>query len=142
MVSTKQKVIIGVGILAFAVGVYFLTKKNQNGTSILGGKPKKFIDEGDANVVPSFSASQKSALLYEAMNRYTGTDETLIFEALTDVTQAQFGLINKSFGYKNYNSLVGYNTIGGSQAPLKTWLKEELNDADYSLLRKKFPLYL
>lgn len=142
MINTKQKVIIGVGILAFSVGVYFLTKKNKNGTSIIGGKPKKYIDEGDINLAPSFSASQKSALLYEAMNRYSGTDENLIFETLTDVTQAQFGLINKVFGYKNYNSIVGYNTIGGSKAPLKTWLKEELNEAEYSLLRKKFPFYL
>ena len=142
MINTKQKIIIGTGILVFAVGVYFLTKKDQNGKSILGGGKKKFIDEGDANLPPSFSASQKALLLYGAMNLYTGTDETLIFETLTDVTQAQFGLINKSFGLKNYNSIVGYNTIGGSKVPLKTWLREELSDADYSLLRKKFPIYL
>ena len=76
------------------------------------------------------------------MNKYNGTDETKIFEALTDVSQSQFGLINKAFGLKNYNSIVGYNTIGGSKSSLKTWLREELNDADYSLLRKKFPIYL
>lgn len=139
---TKQKIIIGTGVLVFAVGVYFLTKTNQNGKSILGGGNKKYVDEGDANLAPVFSPYQKSALLYDAMNRYTGTDETLIFETLTDVTQIQFGLINRVFGLKNYNSIVGYNTIGGSKVPLKTWLREELSDADYSLLRKKFPTYL
>ncbi len=142
MITTKKKIIVGVSVLVFAVGIYLLTKKGVNGTSILGGKKPKYIAEGDINLVPLFSASQKVTLLYEAMNKYNGTDETKIFEALTDVSQAQFGLINKTFGLKNYNTIVGYNTIGGSKLPLKTWLKEELSDADYSLLRKKFPIYL
>lgn len=140
--DTKQKIIVGTGILVFTVGVYFLTKKNQNGTSIIGGGNKKYIDEGDVNLVPVFSASQKASLLYDAMNRYSGTDETQIFETLTGVTQPQFGQISRVFGFKNYNSIVGYNTFGGSKLPLKTWLKEELSDAEYSLLRKKFPIYL
>lgn len=142
MITTKKKIIVGVSILVFTVGIYFLTKKGKNGTSIIGPKKPKYIDEGDINSVPIFSASQKVTLLYEAMNKYNGTDETKIFEALTDVSQSQFGLINKAFGLKNYNSIVGYNTIGGSKSSLKTWLREELNDADYSLLRKKFPIYL
>jgi hypothetical protein len=142
MMTTQKKVIIVTASVAIlGLGAYFLTKTNKNGKSLLGGN-KKYIDEGDVNLVPVFSASQKVALLYEAMNRYNGTDETLIFETLTGVSQAQFGLINKTFGLKNYNRILGYNTIGGSKLPLKTWLKEELNDADYSLLRKKFPNYL
>lgn len=142
MITTKKKIIVGVSVLVFAVGIYLLTKKRANGTSILGSKKPKYIDEGDINLVPVFSATQKVTLLYEAMNKYNGTDETKIFEVLTDVSQSQFGLINKTFGLKNYNTIVGYNTVGGSKLPLKTWLKEELNDADYSLLRKKFPIYL
>lgn len=142
MMTTKKKiVIVTASVVILGLGVYFLTKTNKNGKSVLGGN-NKYIDEGDINLVPAFSASQKVALLYDAMNRYSGTDETLIFETLTGVTQAQFGLIQKAFGLKNYNRILGYNTIGGTNLPLKTWLKEELNDADYSLLRKKFPLYL
>ncbi|PWJ97003.1 hypothetical protein BC749_108153 [Flavobacterium araucananum] len=142
MMTTQKKVIIvTASVVILGLGAYFLIKTNKNGKSLLGGN-KKYIDEGDVNLVPVFSASQKVALLYEAMNRYNGTDETLIFETLTGVSQAQFGLINKAFGLKNYNRILGYNTIGGSKLPLKTWLKEELNDADYSLLRKKFPNYL
>lgn len=142
MMTTKKKiVIVTASVVILGLGVYFLTRTNANGKSVLGGN-KKYIDEGDINTVPAFSASQKVALLYDAMNRYNGTDETLIFETLTGVTQAQFGLINKAFGLKNYNRILGYNTIGGTKLPLKTWLKEELNDSEYSLLRKKFPLYL
>jgi hypothetical protein len=141
MTNKKKIIIVGVSVVILGVGVYLLTKTNKNGKSLLGGS-KKYVDEGDVNLMPVFSASQKSALLYEAMNRYNGTDETLIFETLTGVTQAQFGLINKVFGIKNYNRILGYNTIGGTKLPLKTWLKEELNNADYKLLRKKFPLYL
>jgi hypothetical protein len=142
MVSTKKKIIVGVSILVFLTGVYLLTKKGKDGTSVLGPKKPKYIDEGDINLVPVFSAKQKVSILYDAMNKYNGTDETLIFETLTDVTQSPFGLINKTFGLKNYNRILGYNTIGGTNLPLKTWLREELNDADYNLLRKKFPIYL
>ncbi|OXG00015.1 hypothetical protein B0A64_20870 [Flavobacterium araucananum] len=141
MTTQKKVIIVTASVVILGLGAYFLIKTNKNGKSLLGGN-KKYIDEGDVNLVPVFSASQKVALLYEAMNRYNGTDETLIFETLTGVSQAQFGLINKAFGLKNYNRILGYNTIGGSKLPLKTWLKEELNDADYSLLRKKFPNYL
>lgn len=137
----KKAIIIGASVLILGFGGYFLLKTNKDGKSILGGK-KKFIDEGDINTAPVFSAKQKVSLLYEAMNRYSGTDETLIVETLTGVTQAQFGVINKLWGLKNYNTLLGYNTIGGSKLPLKTWLREELNDEYYILLRKKFPLYL
>jgi hypothetical protein len=142
MMTTKKKIIIvTASVVILGLGIYFLTKSDKNGNSVLGGN-KKYIDEGDVNLVPAFSASQKVALLYDAMNSYKGTDETLIFETLTGVTQAQFGLIQKAFGLKNYNRILGYNTIGGTNLPLKTWLKEELSQSDYALLRKKFPLYL
>jgi hypothetical protein len=139
--TTKKAVVIGVSILVLGLGVYFLTKKGKDGKSVLGGN-NKFIDEGDINLVPAFSANQKVSSLYEAMNSYKGTDENLIIETLTGVTQAQFGAINKAFGLKNYNRLLGYNTVGGTKLPLKTWLREELSDDDYNLLRKKFPIYL
>lgn len=139
--TNKRKVIIGVSVLVFGLGVFFLTKKNKNGKSVLGGGTK-YIDEGDVNLIPLFSASQKANVLYNAMNIYTGTDEQTMIEELTGVSQNQFGLISKAFGLRNYNRYLGYNTIGGTQLPLKTWLREELNDADYNLLRKKFPMYL
>lgn len=141
MTDKKKIIIVGVSVVILGIGAYLLTKTNKNGKSLLGGG-KKYVDEGDVNLMPVFSPTQKVSVLYEAMNRYSGTDETLIFETLTGVTQAQFGLISKTFGLKNYNRILGYNTIGGTKLPLKTWLKEELNDADYNLLRKKFPLYL
>ncbi|MFV8374016.1 hypothetical protein ACNQGC_01700 [Flavobacterium sp. GSP11] len=139
--TNKRKVIIGVSVLVFGLGVFFLTKKNKNGKSVLGGGTK-YIDEGDVNLAPLFSASQKANVLYNAMNIYNGTDEQTMIEELTGISQKQFGLISKAFGLRNYNRYLGYNTIGGTKLPLKTWLREELNDADYNLLRKKFPMYL
>ncbi|OAZ04703.1 hypothetical protein [Flavobacterium succinicans] len=139
--TNKTKILLGVSVLVIGTGIFFLTKKNKNGQSVLGGGTK-YIDEGDVNMIPVFSASQKATALYNAMNIYTGTDEQTIIEELTGVSQAQFGLISKAFGLRNYNRLLGYNTIGGTPLPLKTWLREELNDADYHLLRKKFPMYL
>ena len=139
--TNKTKILLGVSVLVIGTGIFFLTKKNKNGQSVLGGGTK-YIDEGDVNLIPVFSASQKATALYNAMNIYTGTDEQTIIEELTGVTQAQFGLISKAFGLRNYNRYLGYNTIGGTPLPLKTWLREELNDADYHLLRKKFPMYL
>ncbi len=141
MTTQKKVIIVTASVVILGLGVYLLTKTNKNGTSVLGGK-KKYIDEGDVNIIPSFSSYQKVALLYDAMNRYLGTDENLIFETLTGVTQVQFGLIQKAWGLKNYNRLLGYNTVGGTALPLKTWLKEELDEKDYNLLRKRFPVYL
>ena len=141
MTTQKKVIIVAASVVILGLGVYLLTKTNKNGTSVLGGK-KKYIDEGDVNIIPSFSPSQKVSLLYDAMNRYLGTDENLIFETLTGVTQVQFGLIQKAWGLKNYNRLLGYNTVGGTKLPLKTWLKEELDEQDYNLLRKRFPVYL
>lgn len=141
MTTQKKVIIVTASVVILGLGVYLLTKTNKNGTSVLGGK-KKYIDEGDVNIIPSFSSYQKVALLYDAMNRYLGTDENLIFETLTGVTQVQFGLIQKAWGLKNYNRLLGYNTVGGTPLPLKTWLKEELDEKDYNLLREHFPVYL
>ena len=141
---TKRKaVIIGVSVVVFGLGIYFLTKPNKNGKSILSGGG--YIDEGDSNTIPVFSAKQKANALYEAM-RYAGTDEQTIFEELSGVTQKQFGLISSAFGLRSYNSWLG-NTTGviGQTLPklsLKMWLKEELSEEDYKLLRKKFPMYL
>jgi hypothetical protein len=139
--TTRNKIIVGVSVAVFIIGIYYVTKPDSNGKTLLGGG-KKYIDEGDINLIPVFSASQKAKILYDAMNSYKGTDEQTIIEALTGVTQSQFGLISKAFGLQNYNRLLGYNTIGGTKLPLKTWLREELNDDDYNLLRGNFPMYL
>jgi hypothetical protein len=141
MTYTKKAIIVSVSVVVLGLGIYLGTKTNKNGKSFLGGK-KKYIDEGDVNLAPVFSPKQKATVLYNAMNIYNGTDEQTIIEELTGVTQNQFGLISKSFGLRNYNRLLGYNTIGGANLSLKTWLKEELSTADYNLLRKKFPMHL
>ena len=104
--TNKTKILLGVSVLVIGTGIFFLTKKNKNGQSVLGGGTK-YIDEGDVNMIPVFSASQKATALYNAMNIYTGTDEQTIIEELTGVTQAQFGLISKAFGLRNYNRYLG-----------------------------------
>lgn len=137
--TTKKAIIIGVAVIILGTGAYLLTK-TKNGKSIFGGGGG-YIDEGDSNTVPVFSAKQKSHLIYEAMNRM-GTDFDTIVRELTGVTQNQFGLINQAFGLQNYNSLAGYNTYGGKKRTLSEWMKEELDSDQLNLLRKKFPMYL
>lgn len=137
MTNTKKAIIVGVSVVVLGLGIYFLTKspkdKNNGGSG--------YIDEGDSNTVPVFSAKQKSHLIYEAMNQM-GTDFDTIVRELTGVTQKQFSLISQAFGLQNYNSLAGYNTMGGNKRSLVEWLKLELDDAQLKLLRKKFPMYL
>ena len=68
--TNKTKILLGVSVLVIGTGIFFLTKKNKNGQSVLGGGTK-YIDEGDVNMIPVFSASQKATALYNAMNIYT-----------------------------------------------------------------------
>ena len=63
MTNTRKAVIVSISVVVLGVGIYFATKTNKNGKILLGGK-KKYIDEGDVNLVPVFSAKQKATTLY------------------------------------------------------------------------------
>lgn len=137
--KTRTKIIGGIIIAGTIAGVVLLTKKN---TSHKG----KYLDDNPENYATIiFDPKLVAQKLYEAM-RTTGTDEDYIFDTLTGVTQPQFSAVIKSFGLKPYNSLTGnqYGIIGTTlpKRDLKYWLKNELSEKQYKLLRTKFPNYL
>jgi hypothetical protein len=137
--KTRTKIIGGAILLGTITGIILLNRKRAPQKS-------KYLDDNPENSLTIiFNPNLVSQKLYEAM-KTTGTDEDYIFETLTGVSQAQFAAVIKSFGLKPYNSLTGnqYAVIGTTlpRRDLKYWLKNELSDKQYKLLRTKFPNYL
>lgn len=137
--KTRTKIIGGIILAGTFAGIIFLNKKNTS------QKGKYLDDNPESNLTIAFDPKLVAQKLYEAM-KTTGTDEDYIFENLTGVSQAQFAAVIKAFGLKPYNSLTGnqYGVIGTTlpKRDLKYWLKNELSDKQYKLLRTKFPNYL
>lgn len=89
-----------------------------------------------------FDPKKVADKLYEAM-RYTGTDEVTILAVLKKVTAPQFTQVKHWFGKRSYNPYTGNQYTAPfvplTLYPLDFWLKEELNDEEYSTLRLKYP---
>lgn len=137
--KTKTKIIGGVILLGTITGIILFNKKSTP------QKGKYLDDNPENNLTIVFNPKLVAQKIYEAM-KTTGTDEDYIFENLTGVSQTQFAAVIKAFGLKPYNSLTGnqYGVIGTTlpKRDLKYWLKKELSDKQYKLLRTKFPNYL
>ncbi|MFZ4680129.1 MAG: hypothetical protein ACOYLP_08175 [Flavobacterium sp.] len=126
----------GLSILVIAVSQ---AKKDKNGNA--------YLNQGIST--ESFNAKEIAEVLYNAMKEanFTNTEKRkTIFTTLTGVSQAQFSWIIKAFGSRYYNTTSG-NTYFAfwqtpSKHPLKTWLKEELSESDYNLLKSNYPKYL
>lgn len=128
--------VAGLGILLFAIAQ---ANKDKNGNA--------YLNQGI--VENSFNAKEIATVLYDAMKEanFTNTDKRkTIFTTLTGVSQAQFSLVIKAFGSRYYNTLTGNTYFALWQTPvkhpLKVWLKEELSDSDYKLLKSNYPKYL
>jgi len=128
--------VAGLGILFFAIAQ---ANKDKNGNV--------YLKQG--TVESSFNAKEIATVLYDAMKEanFTNTDKRkTIFTTLTGVSQAQFSWVIKAFGNRYYNTLTGNNYFALWQSPvkhpLKVWLKEELSDSDYKLLKSNYPKYL
>jgi len=126
----------GLGILVIAVSQ---AKKDKNGNA--------YLNQG--MITESFNAKEIAAVLYNAMKEvnFTNTEKRkTIFTTLTGVSQAQFSWVVKAFGSRFYNPTTGNIYFAFWQTPtkhpLKTWLKEELSDSDYNLLKSNYPKYL
>ena len=136
-----------------------LTKQQKTGIAVLGVviasvvAYKIFVPKTDNNGsgnsndtgAKDFDPAKVSNILYNAM-RYTGTDEAAIVTALKPLSAAQFNAVIEKFGYKFYNKTMGntteylWNKL--HKYGLKVWLKNELSDDEYELLRLKFPKIL
>lgn len=128
--------VAGLGILLFAIAQ---ANKDKNGNA--------YLNQG--TVENSFNAKEIATVLYDAMKEanFTNTDKRkTIFTTLTGVSQAQFSWVIKAFGNRYYNTLTGNTYFALWQSPvkhpLKVWLKEELSDSDYKLLKSNYPKYL
>ena len=128
--------VAGFGILLFAIAQ---ARKDKNGNA--------YLDE--ASEIQNFNGKEQATVLYEAMKEanFTNTEKRkTILTTLTGVTPLQFSLIVKAFGNRYYNTLTGNTSFAIWQTPvkhsLKVWLKEELSDSDYQLLKSKYPKYL
>ena len=128
--------VAGLGILLFAITQ---ANKDKNGNAYLN----QGID------TESFNAKEIATALYDAMKEanFTNTEKRkTIFITLTGISQAQFSWVIKAFGNRYYNTLTGNTYFAIWQTPvkhpLKVWLKEELSDSDYKLLKSSYPKYL
>lgn len=128
--------VAGLGILLFTIAQ---TSKNKNANA--------YLDQ--ASQTENFNANEVVVTLYNAMKEanFTNTEKRkTILTALTGVNQAQFSLIVKTFGNRYYNTFTGniYFAIWQTPVkyPLKLWLKKELSNSDYQLLKSKYPKYL
>jgi hypothetical protein len=101
----------------------------------------------------NFNAKNIANDLYENMQEsgfasfMNPNERDNIFNVLKNVSQTQFGQVVTQFGRKSYNESMGNQLVYTPWGTLplfglKTWLKTELTDADYNLLRKKYPNYL
>lgn len=135
----STKIIGGIILLSTGIGVYLINKKPTL-------KKGHYLDDNpETGISIKFSPTVIANQLYEAM-RGMGTDEDVIFETLTGLTQNQFGSVVKAFGLKSYNRYTGNQKgIIGIDLPkygLKTWLRYELSEKQYKTLRYKFPNHL
>ena len=132
---------IAVGVAGLGVFVFAVAQSSKN------KKSTAYLDSGvDAS---SFNASQIATALYDSMKQanFTNTQKRqAIFTALTGVSEAQFAQVIKSFGSRYYNTLTGNTYFALWQTPvkhpLKVWLKEELSEQDYKLLKSNYPKQL
>jgi hypothetical protein len=138
--KTRTKIIGGAILIGTVAGIIYL-----NGKKNTPHKGRYLDDNPESNAIIIFDPKLTAQKLYEAM-KTAGTDEDYIFETLTGVSQTQFGAVIKAFGLKTYNSITGnqYGVIGTTlpKRDLKYWLKNELEDNQYKLLRTKYPNYL
>jgi len=139
--ETSKIIPISVGFAGLAILLFAVSQasKNKKGTA--------YLDGGfDAS---SFNAKEIVTMLYDAMKEanLTNTDKRqTIFTALTGVSEAQFAQVIKAFGSRYYNTLTGNTYFALWQTPvkhpLKVWLKEELSEQDYKLLKSNYPRQL
>lgn len=128
--------IAGLGIFLFAVSQ---VQKSKNANAYIQ----------DNTAFESFNAKEIATTLYQAMKEanFTNTEKRkTILTTLTGVSPTLFGLVIKAFGNRYYNTLTGNTYFAIWQTPvkhpLKVWLKEELSQSDYQLLKSKFPKQL
>lgn len=132
----KQQLKIAGAVLGGVALLYILFKSkldNSGGSGDPTGNDSPYLPE------ITFNAQNVADDLFEYMNQL-GTDESGILQTLKSVTAAQFAKVVTAFGRKKYNTWLG-NDSGYflDTFTLKQWLKNELSDNDYAILKIKYP---
>jgi hypothetical protein len=145
----KSTKIIGISLIALTgLGLFFLNKNNsktKNGGGYIDDSQSSDIYFNPKSIADTLYEAMKSSgkSLFNTVGLSIGTQRDVIFEALANVTAVQFNSVVKSFGLKPYNKLTGGQIFPIWSKPthygLKTWLKSELNDADYKILKNNYP---
>nr|WP_322624481.1 hypothetical protein [uncultured Flavobacterium sp.] len=136
----KKIILIGAGVLVAGYVGYRLIK--NNGTISIGYDPTGNGSAATTNTA-NFNPSAIATSLYDAMKEM-GTKEKEVFNALSGLSPAQFVQVYNKFGSRVYNTITGsiyipiWSNAENWKENLKTWLKEELSDSDYAVLKKKF----
>ena len=126
----------GLGLLTFAI----INSGKKKVTYSTAGTNSNVTLYGE-----TFNAKEIAKKLKEAMLPDTfwgGTDENEIIEVLTGITQAQFYKVIIAFGMQPYNPTKGSQFLAIYDYSLPFWLKNELDDSDYKLLKTLFPKHL
>lgn len=146
--TPENKKYLNYALVAFVVvGGYYALFAPASETSTGGGTdPTGNGGNNNPGDLNQFNALNVATSLYNAM-KDSGTDEKSIINILTYVTQNQFPAVVKAFGALPYNKTFGNQVryIPGVDLPrltLKEWLFEELNDANYRILKLKYPNFL
>jgi len=131
--------IIGLSILLITgVSLFFLSKKGNK--NIYG----KYLDDEPIN--GTYSDVKEIAKQLHILMKDNGSDNNAIMKTFIGINSSKLKEIIKAFGVKPYNTLFGNQlTIYGKKLPLlglKTWLKEELSERDYSILKIAHPKIL
>ena len=132
---------ISVGVAGLTILLFSIAQAN---------KTRKGNAYQDGNLTTqSINAKGIANTLYNTMKEadFTNTEKRkTILTTLTGINEAQFSWIVKAFGKRYYNRLTGNTYFALWQTPvkhpLKVWLKEELSDSDYQLLKSNYPKYL
>jgi hypothetical protein len=124
------------GALAAGFIVYQIVKKPT------GGSETDPTQDGGSQ--PGFNAQKVVTDLLSAMASM-GTNEAKVLSTLKYVTPAQFDLVFKAFGRRQYNPISGdqINPFGWFTElefyDLQQWLEFELSETDYNVLKTKYP---
>jgi hypothetical protein len=147
MTPQKEKQLTyGIGAIAVILLAYKFLGNNNIGGTIADPTGNGTAPPGGVPGAAVFNPQRVADQLYDAMKEM-GTDELDVLAILKYITEQQFALVIQKFGKKSYNASTGnqYNFSPFGSLPLVNlpgWLKSELSEEEYALLRLKYPNYL
>ncbi|CAA0231116.1 hypothetical protein [Tenacibaculum maritimum] len=128
------------GVLLLLLLIYVFIKKPFSGLFNQGIDYNELDDSGA--VISDTLATSIAESLHKSMSRWFGTDESYIFDVLTNIRIEDFNKVYNAFGQRPYLEIFGVSTTEyfGENIDLFGWLKYELSPSEFSRLRDLNPL--